>query len=247
MVPADVKQVARSRVVLVNGLGLEGKMSDGMRSVGDAKVVEVGAGVPTLDDPAHPGNPDPHIWFDVARWAAVVDVVQAALTEVDPDGAAYYAERAAAYKVSLEALDGRVRRGIACIPPARRRLVTSHDAFQYFGRAYGVELRALQGISTEDAVSAATMAAVVEYVRAHQLPAVFIESSVSPKAIEAIQRETGASIGGELYSDSVGPRDSGADTYIGMVEHNVRVLVEALGGVTLEACLGAALAEGTRP
>jgi manganese/zinc/iron transport system substrate-binding protein len=240
MVPDDVKKIARSRMVVMNGLGLEGKMAEGMSSVGDAKVVEVGQGLTSLDDAGHPGNPDPHIWFDVGLWVQVVEAVRAALTEMDPQGEAYYRERALRYLTQLEALEGRVRKGVGCIPTHHRKLVTSHDAFQYFGKAYGVELRALQGVSTEDAVSSATMAAVVEYVREHKLPAIFVESSVSPKAIEAIKRETGVKIGGELYSDSVGPSGSGADTYIGMVDHNVGVLVEALGGVTMAQCIDGA-------
>ncbi len=191
MVPKDVQEVARSRMVLMNGLGLEGKMGEGLRSAGEARVVEVSGGIEVLDDPGHLGNPDPHIWFDVGKWRRVVENVRDALGELDPEGKQYYADQATAYLKELEGLERRVRKGVGCIPEGQRKIVTSHDAFQYFGKAYGVEVKALQGISTEDEASAAAAARVVEYVREHKLPAIFTESSVSPKAMEMIRRETG--------------------------------------------------------
>jgi len=239
-VPSDSKKVARSKLVLMNGLKLEGWMEDLARNAGgDVKVITVTQGITPLDDPAHPGNPDPHVWFDVQRWIMSAKNIRDALKEIDPEGAAGYDERAAAYIQKLEALDAKIKKAIACIPADKRVVVTSHDAFQYFGHAYGLEVRAVQGISTESEASAAELRDVIDFVRAKNLPAVFIETSVSEKNIEAVTRETNAKVGGTLYSDSLGPSDSPAATYITMVEHNTETLVQALSGRSLDACLSA--------
>lgn len=229
-VPSDSKAVARSELVLINGLMLEGWIEDLVRNAGgDQPVVAVSDGVETLDDPAYEGNPDPHIWFSVPRWKQAAINVRDALIEIDPEGAEGYRERTAAYLEELDALDDWVRSEIGRLPEARRHLVTSHDAFQYFGEEYGVEVMAVQGISTTSEASAAELRDVVDHVREHDIPAIFVESSVNPKLIEQVERETGVEIGGTLHSDSLGPWDGPAGTYVGMVRSNVSTFVEALG------------------
>lgn len=229
-VPSDSQTVARSRLVLVNGLALEGWIEDLVRNAGGKPtIVTASRGIEPLDDPGYPGNPDPHIWFSIPLWKQVAQNVRDALIEADPEGEQHYRERAEAYLAELEALDAWVREQIASLPPERRHLVTSHDAFQYLGRTYGIEVRAIQGISTTAEASAAEMRQIVDHVRTHRIPAVFIETSVNPRLIEQVQAETGARIGGTLYSDSLGPAGSDAATYVGMIRHNISTLVTALG------------------
>lgn len=228
-VPSDSKEVARSHLVLINGLMLEGWIEDLVRNAGGERpVVTISDGVEPLDDPAYPGNPDPHIWFSVPLWKQAAENVRDALIEADPDGAEHYRERASAYLEELDALDAWVREQVARVPAERRHLVTSHDAFQYLGRTYGIEVRAIQGISTTSEASAAELRDIVDHVRRHDIPALFIETSVNPKLIEQVRAETGARIGGTLYSDSLGPWDGPAGTYTGMVRSNIETLVDAL-------------------
>lgn len=230
-VPSDSKAVARSQLVLINGLMLEGWIEDLVRNAGgDQPVVTVSDGVETIDDPAYEGNPDPHIWFSVPRWKKATVNVRDALIAMDPEGEEHYRERTAAYLTELDELDAWVRSEIERIPPEHRHLVTSHDAFQYFGVTYGINVMAVQGISTTSEASAAELRDVIDHVREHEIPAIFVESSVNPKLIEQVQRETGVEIGGTLYSDSLGPWDGPAGSYIGMVRANTKTLVEALAG-----------------
>lgn len=240
--PSDVKAISISKLVLMNGMGLEGSTEDVVKNASKTTLIrEISVGVSPLDDPLHHGNPDPHIWFDVRNWIIATNNVRDALIAVDPDGAQMYTQRAADYVVALEALDERTRHAIGCIPEPRRRLVTSHDAFQYYGRAYKIELKAVLGINTAVTSGAnRNQAGLIDFVRAHQLPAVFIESSVSQKAIQVISAETGAEARGPLYSDSLGPKGSNADTYIRMVDANTKMIVEALSGRSIESCLSGA-------
>lgn len=237
-VPSDSQSVARANLVLKNGLKLEGWLEELLENAGGARnVVAVSEGVSTLDDPVYAGNPDPHIWHDVKRWRRAAENVRDALIEMDPEGKGYYTERATAYLAELDALDAWVREQVAKIPEDKRHVVTSHDAFQYFGQSYGFQVRAIQGISTESEASAADLRETIEYVKTHQLPAVFIETSVKPALMEKVKLEAKTSIGGTLYSDSLGPADSRAGTYIGMIRANVTTVVEALAPGTQVAAL----------
>lgn len=227
-VPADADAIAKADVVFVNGLKLEHWVDDLITNARAKRVVVVTEGVRHRASPFDTQVPDPHVWFDVARWRQAAANVAKGLSAADPDGAGTYRENAALYDKQLAALDGWVRSRVATVPAARRKLVTSHDAFAYFGEAYGFEVIPVQGISTDADASTQDVVRVVEMVKQAGVPALFVETSVNPKLIEQVARETHTRVGGALYSDSTGPRDSNAGSYIGMVRDNVSLIVEGL-------------------
>lgn len=236
---SDVRRLSEADLILYNGLHLEGKMADLLERLShDRPATAVAAVIPASELRAPPefkGQPDPHVWFDVAMWSKTVDSVAEALTRVAPAHAATFAERARAYRAELAELDTWVHGRVAEIPAERRVLVTAHDAFGYFGRAYGVEVIGLQGISTLSEAGLADVERVVDLVASRRIPAIFVESSVPRRSIEAVQaavRSKGGAveIGGQLYSDSLGPADGPAGTYPGMVRANVDTIVSALAG-----------------
>lgn len=243
--PADARLLARSALVVTSGLGLEGWIDDLVRNAGGVRpIVVASADVAPLA--AHGGKQafDPHYWFDAKAYAsAVPHVARALATLMDTDAERErIAARASAYEATLMRLDAWVRDQLAALPAERRVLVTSHDAFGYFGRAYGVEVVGIQGISTEAEASQRDLVRVIELVRARRLPAIFVETSVNPALIARVARETGVKVAGPLYSDSLGARDSAASTYVGMMAENVRAIVTALGGKPAPLVLGSASA-----
>lgn len=234
----DVERLAAADLVVYNGLHLEGRMDElfaRMREVG-RRTVAVTSGLPEDSLRATTefgGDHDPHVWFDVRLWRRAAATTAGALAALDTAHAAGYAERLATYEARLDSLDAWVRTQVATIAPERRVLVSAHDAFGYFGRAYGVAVEGLQGVSTASEAGTADVQALAAFIAGRRLPAVFVESSVSPRAIEAVKaaveaRGHAVRIGGSLYSDALGSPGSGADTYEGMVRANVRTLVEAL-------------------
>jgi len=232
-VPRDVRAVAESDLVLYNGYGLEGWLDRLIRNAGgDREVVELAEGLtPIYGIYAGGRDPDPHMWGNALYFAHYVRGIGAAVSDLAPGCAMEIAERTDAYVAELEALDTWVRERIASIPTGNRYLVTSHDAFQYYAEAYGLEvLGSPIGLSTDEEASAQTVARIVEDVRRTRVPALFVETTVNPALIRRIASETGASIGGELYSDSLGEPGSGAESYVGMLVHNTRTVVRALGG-----------------
>ncbi|MEM7583465.1 MAG: zinc ABC transporter substrate-binding protein [Acidobacteriota bacterium] len=235
----DVRALADADLILYNGLHLEAAMGEVLEEMGTRRPARaVAEAVPeaerlSLED--FPGNFDPHIWFDVTLWQQAVEQVALALAEVDPDGQATYRANAAAYQAELEALDRWARERIATVTEDRRVLITAHDAFNYFGRAYGIEVEALQGISTTSEAGTADVQELVATIIEHRIPAIFIESSVPPRTIEAVQaavRSQGFEvvIGGSLFSDAMGDAGTPEGTYLGMVRHNVDTIVKALAG-----------------
>lgn len=227
--PADARQVAQSEIVFVNGLHLEGWIDRLIENAGgDRPVVTVSKGIQSQADPLRKGYPDPHIWFNVRYWVTAAENVRDGLIALDPAGKADYLAQGQRYIDQLKALDQWVLAEIGRLPAERRHLITSHDAFNYFGRAYGFQVKGVQGISTESEAGARDVAKIVDHIRQHRIPAIFIETSVNPQLIEQISRETGIKIGGTLFSDSLGPAQGPAGTYVGMVKENVRMIVEAL-------------------
>lgn len=230
---SDVRALAGAEVVVANGLMLEGRMEDlwPRLSRRGTQVICVADGSGPQD-----GNRDPHIWMDAALWAAAVEQASGKLASVaggaDGERIIRGGARAAA---RWRALDAQVRTAIASIPPDRRLLVTAHDAFGHFGRAYGIEVRGVQGLSTESEAGLADLRALVEELVARKVPAVFHETSVPDRAMQAVIEAAAArghhlAVGRALHSDALGAPGSGADTYEGMMRHNVRAIVEALGG-----------------
>ena len=232
--PADSRRVAAARLVVVNGLALEGWIDRLIKASGTkAKIVVATAGVTPRKDMsneefAEHGGVDPHAWQNVANAKIYVADIRDALIAADPEGRATYEERAKNYLARLDALDAEVRETIGRIPADRRRIVTTHDAFGYFGKAYGLALAAPAGVSTESEISARDVAKIIQQVRREKFPAVFLENISDPRLMDQISRETGAKIGGALYSDALSPADGPAGTYIDMVRHNIRELATAL-------------------
>ena len=229
-VPEDAQAISTADMVMVNGLHLEGWVDDLIANAGGTEktVVTVTEGMPHRASPFDASVPDPHVWFDVNRWRMAAKTVATALAKADPAGATTYAQNATLYDRQLAELDKWVRQRVEEVPVARRKLVTSHDAFGYFGDAYGFTVVPVQGISTESEASTRDVVRVVEAVKEAGVPAIFVETSVNTKLIEQVARETGARVGGALYSDSTGPLDSSGGTYIGMVRDNVSLIVEGL-------------------
>jgi manganese/zinc/iron transport system substrate-binding protein len=233
----DVRRLQEADVVFYNGLHLEAKMAEILERMNRrTRTVAVTRDIPRerlLSPPRFPNAHDPHVWFDVSLWMEAVRCVQATLVELDPAHAAGYEARAGRYLGELRALDQEVREKMAHIPAGRRVLITAHDAFNYFGRAYGVEVRGLQGISTASEAGTADVQDLAGFIAEREIPAVFVESSVPPRAIEAVQAAVRAkghevAIGGELFSDAMGNPGTPEGSYIGMVRHNADTIATAL-------------------
>lgn len=233
----DIRRIEQADLIFYSGLHLEGKMVEIFEKIGKQKPVKaVTAGLAQnqlLADPASPNSPDPHVWFDVSLWMKAVEQVRDDLSAFDPAHKDAYAANASAYLAELKELDQYARTQLASIPKEQRVLVTAHDAFQYFGRAYDVEVIGLQGISTASEYGLKDVQTLVETLASRNIKAVFVESSVPKRSIEAVvqgaaARQHTVKIGGELYSDALGAPGTPEGTYIGMVRHNVDTIVQAL-------------------
>ena len=226
--PADAKKLADAKLIILDGLGLEGSTARFMRAAAkDAKVVTASDGI----TPLRLGTQsDPHAWQSVANAKTYVANIRDALIAADPAGKSVFEANAADYLRRLDALEAEVKAAIASIPPDRRKLVTTHNAFGYFGTAYGVDFIAPHGVSTEAEPSARDVARIIAQIRAQKIPAVFLENVTDPRLLERIAQESGARIGGTLYSDALTDANGPAPTYIDMMRHNVKELMTALGG-----------------
>lgn len=224
--PADAKKIADAKLVIINGLGLEGWLPRLVQSSGgDAVIIAATIGVA----PRKLGSDaDPHAWQSVANARIYAVNILSVLTAIDPAGAEAYRANALTYLTKLEALDREVRQAVTQIPEGRRKVISTHNAFGYFADAYGVEFIAPLGVSTESEASARDIAGIVTQVRTQKIPAVFLENISDPRLIQRISAETGARIGGTLYSDSLTGEKGDAPTYIDMVRHNIKALTSAL-------------------
>ena len=233
--PADAGRVAGADLVVAAGLRLEGRLAALLERLGTRRpVLAVGDRLPrdrllaVTDDLF-----DPHVWFDAGLWSLCPPLVAEALAEIDPAGAAAYRARAAAHAAALVALDADIRSRIATIPERRRVLVTAHDAFRYFGRAYGIEVVGVQGTSTESEAGLHDVNRLVDLLVSRGVPAVFVETSVADRSVAALIEGAAArgqpvTIGGRLYSDSLGVAGSGGDTLAAALTANVETIVAAL-------------------
>jgi len=233
--PNDAKKAADAKLVFVNGLGFEGWLERLVKASGTkAPVVVATQGIKPLErasehghDHNH-GRADPHAWQSVANAKVYVANIRDALIAADPADKEVYTANAAAYLAKLDALEREVREVIAKIPADRRRVITSHNAFGYFQDAYGVNFTAPQGVSTEAEASAKDVAAIISQIKKQKFPAVFLENVTDPRQMQQIAQETGAKVGGMLYSDALTESKGEAPTYIDLIRHNLRQLASAL-------------------
>jgi zinc/manganese transport system substrate-binding protein len=234
--PGDARKLAAANVVFVNGLGLEGWMTRlVVASNAKAPVVVVSKGITPrrMEEEEKSGRRiaiDPHAWQSVADAKSYVANIRDGLIAVDPAGKATYGANADAYLVKLDELENEVRVAIASIPADRRKIITTHDSFGYFGAAYGMAFIAPEGVSTEAEPSAKDVARIIIQIKKQKIPAVFLENTSDPRLMDQIAHETGASIGGTLYSDALSEPGGPAATYIEMMRHNIRQFTKALVG-----------------
>ena len=236
----DVLRLQEADVIFYNGLHLEAQMGDVLERLNEFGIKTV-AVTDKIDrallesPPQFQGNYDPHVWFDVTLWMKAVEQVHETLVEMDPDSRSRYETNAEAYLGELEALHQYVLDQANTVPAEQRIVITAHDAFNYFGRAYGFEVRGLQGISTEAQAGTADVQALTDFIVENQIPAIFVESSVPQRNVEAVQAAVRAQgfevkIGGSLFSDAMGSEGTPEGTYIGMVRHNIDTIISALTG-----------------
>jgi zinc/manganese transport system substrate-binding protein len=225
--PADAKKIAEAKLVFVNGLGLEGWLPRLVQSAANkATIVTATTGIAPLKLGS---DADPHAWQSPLNAKVYVANIRDALAAVDPADAEAFKSNAAAYLAKLDALDSEVRRAVAQIPENRRKVISTHRAFGYFAAAYGIAFIAPLGVSTESEASARDIAGIISQIRLAKIPAVFMENISDPRLIRQIAAETGARIGGTLYSDSLTGEKGDSPTYIDMVRHNIKALTSALG------------------
>jgi len=238
--PADAKRLAAAKVIFVNGFKLEGWMDRLIKASGTkAGVVVTTKGITPREAEAednhdakkgktHEHGVDPHAWQSIANARLYVRNIHDALVAADPAGKDAYDKNTADYLAKLSAVETEVKEAIAKIAPERRRIITTHDAFGYFGAAYGFEFVAPQGVSTETEASARDVAKIIRQIKAQKIPAVFLENVTDPRLLQRIADETGAKVGGTIYSDALSPEGGPASTYVDMMRHNIRQLSAAL-------------------
>ena len=230
--PADAKRVSEAKLIVINGLGFEGWLPRLIKaSGGKPAIVTASAGIKPrrLEGDGHGhGDADPHAWQSVANVRTYVTNIRDALIAADASGVSAYLTNADAYLAELDTLDREVRDAVAKLPADRRKVISTHDAFGYFAQAYGIAFIAPQGVSTESEASARDIAAIIRQIKAQKIPAVFLENVADPRLMRRIASETGAAVGGTLYSDSLTDEKGDAPPYIGMVRHNIKALTSAL-------------------
>jgi zinc/manganese transport system substrate-binding protein len=247
--PAAARTLREADVLIVNGLGFEGWLSRLVEASGfDGNQVVATTGIkaiPYEKEETHDEHPnekhhdkhagddhgafDPHAWQSLAHAVIYVNNITAALAQINPDNAATFYQNRAAYIAEINELDKQIHEMVASLPQNRRTVVTSHDAFQYFGRNYGLTFLAPQGLSTESEASAQDMAHLIQQIREKQISSVFVENITNPRLLQQIAKETGASIGGTLYPGALSEPDGPASTYLEMIRHNATMLAKALG------------------
>lgn len=251
---SDVVALARADLVLHNGLYLEAQLEDLLDDLATQKpVVAVAERLPAdrlLSSAQYPGRYDPHVWMDPTLWSQVVSAVRDALSEADPDGTPLYAANAEVYLAEIGRVGDYAREVLATVPAESRVVLSSHDAFGYFGRAFGWQVIGIQGLSTESEAGLGQVEALVGLIVDKKLPAVFVESSVSERNVRALVEGAAARgqqvrIGGQLFSDAMGAPGTYTGTYVGMIDSNVTTITRALGGTAPAGGLNGRLAAGS--
>lgn len=227
--PKDAKLVAKADLILINGLTFEGWINELVENSGtEARSVLITEGIKALTSTTYKNSSDPHAWMTAVNGIQYLNNIANALIELDPANEATYSENLEKSNKQLIDLDHKIKEQINTIPAGKRILITSHDAFQYFGKHYGIQLEALMGISTDSEAQTSDIKRVIEIIRESHVPAIFIESTINPKIIKQIATDNNVAIGGELYADSLGEEGGEAGTYIDMLMHNMTIIVNAL-------------------
>ncbi len=227
--PADAKLVASADLVFINGLTFEGWITELILNSGTkASMVTVTEGVNAISSDIYKNSSDPHAWMDVTNGLVYIDNIKKSLIELEPTYAAEFEANYKTYKAKLEELDRYITQRIQEIPAKKRVLITSHDAFKYYGRKYGLQLEAIVGVSTEAQPETSDIIRISKAIKETEVPAIFIESTINPKLIKQIAVDNKVSIGGALYADSIGEKGSSGDSYIKMLKSNTDVIVDAL-------------------
>jgi len=227
--PSDPKLISEADIVFINGFALEHWIEEMIRNSGGNKtVITVTEGLKPMTDEKGFGDPDPHAWFNAVNIKTYAENIANGLIGIDKENEEFYKKNLEEYITKLDSLNNWIKQQVEILLPEKRVLVTSHDAFRYFGEAYGFEVKGLQGISTEAKVQTEDVKKLIDMIKERNLKSVFIETSVNPKLLEEISKETGAKVGGTLFSDSVGDEGTSEGTYIGAVTHNVNTIVNSL-------------------
>ncbi len=231
--PGDVRLVARGDLILVNGLTFEGWITELIDNSGTkAQTITVTEGIDVLTSQTYKNSADPHAWMDASNGIIYAQNIAKALSSIDPEHTEYYSERLESYSTELQELDSYISKAIQSIPAQQRILITSHDAFQYYGKRYGIQLEAIMGISTEAEAQTSDIIRVNKVIKENKVPAVFVESTINPKLIKQLASDNKIKIGGKLYADSLGDIKSPASTYIDMLRYNTDTIVAALSQST---------------
>ncbi|MEM0994454.1 MAG: zinc ABC transporter substrate-binding protein [Bacteroidota bacterium] len=245
-IPRDARLVNQADLILMNGLTFEGWLPELIENSGtEAKKVIITDGVVPIASEQYQGSTDPHAWMDVANGLKYIENIKNAFVELDPDGKEQYEFNYGVYKQQLEDLDQYIQKRMEEIPENQRVLITSHDAFQYYGRKYGIRLESILGVSTDAEAQTSDIMRLNKVIQSTQVPAVFIESTINPKLLEQIAKDNGVRIGGKLFADSIGDEASEAPSYYDMLKYNTDVIVEALKVVKSNEDEPVTEAEGT--
>lgn len=227
--PDDAALLAKADLILINGLTFEGWINEVIANSGSKAMVKlITAGIQPISSQIHSGATDPHAWMDAENGLIYIRNIRDGLIAIDPQNANFYEQQHARYSQQLAALHQYIQSRMATIPPQHRILITSHDAFSYFGRKYGLTVSAMMGVSTEADAQTSDMERVVDALEKNKVPAIFIESTINPKMLQQIAKDHGVIIGGSLYADSVGEPGTPGESYIGMLRHNADVISTAL-------------------
>ena len=229
--PRDAKLVGRADLLFLNGLTFEGWINELIENSGtEGETVIITEGITPISSDTYKNSTDPHAWMDVSHGRAYIKNITNALKKIDPANAEQYEINYQKYDATLAELDAYVMNKVKEIPTEKRRLITSHDAFKYYGKRYGIELDAIQGISTDSEVQTSDIKRVANTINTYKVPAVFVESTINPKLLSQIAKDNDVKIGGSLYADSLGDKDSPAATYVDMIKHNTNTIVNGLTG-----------------
>jgi len=227
--PSDAKLVADADLILKNGLTFEGWLDELIANSGTkAKVITLTEGINVIQSSTYANSADPHAWMDAANSLFYIEHIKNAFTELNPSNKEVYEFNHGVYSKQIEELDEYISSQVKTIPELQRILITSHDAFQYYGRKYGIQLEAILGTSTDAEAQVSDIIRLNKVIKVNKVPAVFIESTINPKMLKELAASNDIQIGGELYADSIGGKDSPAPSYIDMLKHNTDVIVRAL-------------------